>query len=89
MIESISFSLFYFSSMLKVQSLINQISENRELKDSQKESAISALKRIENNAGANFVRDESEIELLTEAFLWERSVEGPEFWSKIHKALVR
>lgn len=75
--------------MLKVQPLINRISENKELKDSQKEVAIHGLKRIENNGGANFANDGSEIELLTEAFLWERSVEGPEFWQKIHKALVR
>ncbi len=74
--------------MLKVQSLIRQISENKKLKEYQKELAITGLMRIEGNGGANFLRDESEIELLSEAFLWERSMEGSEFWQKIHNALA-
>lgn len=74
--------------MLKMQPFINQINQSKTLKESQKESAITALMRIENNGGANFCLD-SDVEFLTEAFLWEITMEGPVFWKLIHDTLVK
>lgn len=69
--------------MLKVQPLIEKI-ETSNLKASEKESAITALMRIENNRGANF---SDEFDLLSEAFLWERTMEGFDFWQKVHQRI--
>lgn len=62
------------------QRFINDIMGTK-LRVSIKETAIAALLRIETNNGANFFKDADN---LSEAFIWDKTIEGFEFWREIN-----
>ncbi|MBS3914448.1 MAG: hypothetical protein KG003_08110 [Bacteroidetes bacterium] len=69
--------------MYLTQKLIDEINKSS-LNLKKKEDSITALMRIESNRGANF---SPEGEVLSEFFIWDRTVEGQEFWVEINEAI--